>query len=75
MDRFSHRNNLTPFDTNWREGSGATPLATQDLFFGDAISIPTAPTKTLSIAKILSTYDFNRIRDCHSQAKRDSTRA
>jgi len=45
MDRFSHRNNLTPFDTNWREGSGATPLATQDLFFGDAISIPTAPTK------------------------------
>jgi len=29
----------------------------------------------LSIAKILSAYDFNRIRDCHSQAKRDSTRA
>jgi hypothetical protein len=26
------------------EGSGATPLATQDLFFGDAISTPTAPT-------------------------------
>jgi hypothetical protein len=48
MDKFSHRNNLTPFDTNWREGSGATPLATQDLFFGDAISIPTAPTDVLA---------------------------
>jgi hypothetical protein len=36
---------LTPFDTNWKKGSGATPLTTQDLFFGDAISIPTAPTK------------------------------
>jgi hypothetical protein len=36
---------LTPFDTNWKEGSGATPLTIQDLFFGDAISIPTAPTK------------------------------
>jgi hypothetical protein len=22
---------LTPFDTNWRKGSGATPLTTQDL--------------------------------------------
>jgi hypothetical protein len=31
--------------------------------------------KELSIAKILSAYDFNRIRDCHSQAKRDTTRA
>jgi hypothetical protein len=39
--------NLTPFDTNWMEGSGATPLTIQDLFFGDAISIPTAPTKHL----------------------------
>jgi hypothetical protein len=29
------------------EGSGATPLTTQDLFFGDAISIPTAPTNHL----------------------------
>jgi hypothetical protein len=36
--------NLTPFDTNWEKGSGATPLTAQDLFFGDAISIPTAPT-------------------------------
>jgi hypothetical protein len=38
--RFVFRNNfyvlrdhpdLTPFDTNWNKGSGATPLATQDL--------------------------------------------
>jgi hypothetical protein len=35
---------LTPFDTNWRKGGGATHLTTQDLFFGDAISIPTAPS-------------------------------
>jgi hypothetical protein len=28
-------------------GSGATPLTTQDLFFGDAISIPIAPTNHL----------------------------
>ena len=34
---------LTPLDTNWKKGSGATLLATQDLFFGDAISIHTAP--------------------------------
>jgi hypothetical protein len=26
------------------KGSGATPFQTQDLFFRDAISIPTAPT-------------------------------
>ncbi len=25
-----HRD-LTPFDTNWKKGSGATPLTTQDL--------------------------------------------
>jgi hypothetical protein len=37
---------LTPFDTNWKKASGATPLTTQDLFFGDAISIPTAPTNS-----------------------------
>jgi len=36
--------NLTPFDTNWKKGSGATPLTTQDLFFWDELSIPTAPT-------------------------------
>ena len=36
--------NLTPFDTNWEKGGSATPLTIQDLFFGDAISIPTAPT-------------------------------
>jgi hypothetical protein len=34
---------VKPFDANWRKGSGAAPLTTQDLFFGDAISIPTAP--------------------------------
>src|ERR1700676_4146592 len=33
---------LTPFDTNWQKGSGATPLTTQGLFFGGAISIPTS---------------------------------
>ena len=37
---------LTPFDTNLMKGGGATPLTTQDLFLGDAISIPTAPTKS-----------------------------
>jgi hypothetical protein len=36
---------LTPFDTNWRKGGGATPLTVQDLFFGDAISISTSATK------------------------------
>ena len=36
--------NLTPFDTNWKKGSGATPLTTQDLFYRDELSIPTAPT-------------------------------
>ena len=35
---------MTPFDTNWKEGSGATPLTIQDLRKVDAISIPTAPT-------------------------------
>jgi hypothetical protein len=29
---------------------------------------------TLSLAKIQSACDFNRIWHCHSQAKRDSTR-
>jgi hypothetical protein len=38
---------LTPFDTNWKKGGGATPLTTQDLFLGDAISISTAPTNHL----------------------------
>jgi hypothetical protein len=37
---------LTPFDTNWKKGSGATPLTTQDLFCRDAVSIPTVPTKS-----------------------------
>jgi hypothetical protein len=41
---------LTPFDTNWKKGSGATPLTIQDLSFGDAISIPTAPTKTHNVS-------------------------
>ena len=35
----ANKNEVTPFDTNWQEGGGATPLTTQDLFFGDAISI------------------------------------
>jgi hypothetical protein len=38
---------LTPFDTNGKGGSGATLLTIQDLFFGDAISIPTAATNHL----------------------------
>jgi hypothetical protein len=42
---------LTPFDTNWNVGSGATPLSTQDLFFGDAISIPTATTNVRTASK------------------------
>lgn len=33
------------FDINWGKGGGATSLEIQDLFFGIAISIPTAPTK------------------------------
>jgi hypothetical protein len=43
---------LTPFDTNWKKGSGATPLTTQDLFFGDAISIPTAPTNLNPVSAV-----------------------
>jgi len=39
---------MTPFDTNWMKGSGATPLTTQDLFCRDELSIPTAPTIHLS---------------------------
>jgi len=35
--------NLTPFDTNWRKGGGATPLAIQGLFFRDAIFDPHRP--------------------------------
>ena len=45
--------NLTPFDTNWERGSGATPLTIQDLFFGGAISIPTAPTNISFIRNCL----------------------
>ncbi len=37
---------LKPFETNCRKGSVVTPITTGDLFFGDAISIPTAPTKS-----------------------------
>src|ERR1700730_4749838 len=47
--RYPRSTNLTPFDTNWQKGSGATPLTTQDLFLGDAISILTAPTKSKRI--------------------------
>ncbi len=42
---------LIPFDTNWNKGGGATPLATQDLVFGGAISIPTAPTNFLETCR------------------------
>ncbi|SRR6266851_5453921 len=34
-------NPLTPFDTNWKKGSRATPSTTQDLFSRDELSIPT----------------------------------
>jgi hypothetical protein len=34
--------NLTPFDTSWMQGSGAAPLRTQNLFYMDELSIPTA---------------------------------
>jgi len=27
----ANHSKLTPFDTNWKKGSGATPLTTQDL--------------------------------------------
>jgi hypothetical protein len=50
---------LTPFDTNWKKGSGATPLATQDLFFGGAISIPTAPTKLTDSTDFVFTFVTN----------------
>jgi len=38
---------MTSFDTNWKKGSGATPLTIQDLFFGDAILIPIARSISL----------------------------
>jgi hypothetical protein len=28
---FANNQKLTPFDTNWKKGSGATPLTIQDL--------------------------------------------
>src|SRR6266403_3533833 len=37
---------LTPLDTNWKKGSGATSSTTQDLFCGGAISIPAALTNS-----------------------------
>jgi hypothetical protein len=50
---------LTPFDTNWKKGSGATPLTTQDLFCGGAISIPTAPTNLIQSATVVSDFETN----------------
>jgi hypothetical protein len=35
------------------EGSSATPLTTQDLFCGTAISIPAAPTKFVAVFKVI----------------------
>ena len=43
---------MTPFDTNWEKGGSATPLTIQDLFLGDAISIPTAPASFLLFATV-----------------------
>jgi hypothetical protein len=37
---------LEPFDTDWKKGSSATPSTTENLFFGDAISISTAASKS-----------------------------
>ena len=50
MEIFVHLNtvSLTPFDTNWKEGSGATPLTIQDLLNWDAISIPTAAANSVA---------------------------
>ena len=46
----SSSRNLTPFDTNWKKGSGATPLTIQDLLKWIQFSIPTAPTKFTSVS-------------------------
>jgi len=35
---------VTPLDTNWKKGSGATPVTIQDLLKWNQFSIPTAPT-------------------------------
>jgi hypothetical protein len=58
QDKSPGNGNLTPFDTNWKKGSGATPLTTQDLFCGGAISIPAAPTNHPICSEELS--DFAR---------------
>jgi len=50
------------------KGSGATPLTTQDLFFRDELSIPTALTKTSLI--LLSLVDYFRFaRDSPTASK------
>jgi len=49
-----HLRRLTPFNTSWDKGSGATPLAIQDLLEWDAISISTARTKCLIESKRLA---------------------
>ena len=59
LDRYE---GLTPFDTNWGEGDGATLLTTQDLFFGDAISIPTAPTKFVQSLQEISNLQKPRLK-------------
>jgi hypothetical protein len=43
---FASHSKLTPFGTNWKKGSGATPFTMRGLEIQGAISIPTAPTKT-----------------------------
>jgi hypothetical protein len=52
---------LTPFDTNWNKGSGATPSTTQYLFCGGAISIPTAPTQLIHSTDFVFAFDTNWI--------------
>jgi hypothetical protein len=51
---------LTPFDTNWKKGSGATPLTTQDLRKWMQFSIPTAPTKLLHSARLIVPLGNNK---------------
>ena len=61
---------MTPFDTNWEKGSGATPSATQDLFFGDAISIPTWEVRLIPQLPLLDDYRQNQVDTCQSRSRR-----
>jgi len=45
---------LTPFDTNWKKGSGATPLTTQGLVKVDSIFDPCHPSSHLQVATNMS---------------------